>query len=67
MIKKHFLFPEYYVAKVPYCDDCDVQLRNTNTQILSTPPSNLYICPKCNKEYYFSVDSLGGEWKWRVI
>lgn len=67
MIKKHYLFPEFYVAKIPYCDDCEVQLQNTGTQILSMPASDIYVCPKCNKKYYFSVGSLEGEWKWRIM
>lgn len=67
MIKKHYLFPECYVAKIPYCDDCNIQLRNTDTQILTNPASSLYVCPKCGKEYYFSIGSLEGEWKWKVI
>lgn len=67
MIKKHFLFPECYIAKIPYCDDCNVQLKQSDTQILTNSPSYIYNCPKCNKEYYFSAGSLEGEWKWRVI
>lgn len=67
MIKKHYLFPECYVAKIPYCDDCNIQLNNCNTQLLSDPPISIYMCPKCKKEYHFSQDSLGGEWKWRVL
>lgn len=68
MIKKHYLFPECYVAKIPYCDICNIQLQNTNTQIVDTNNSKvLYVCPRCNKEYYFYTSSLEGEWKWRII
>ena len=51
MIKKHYLFPECYIAKIPYCDDCNVQLLNKNIQLLSNPASSLYECPKCHKDY----------------
>ena len=51
MIKEEYLFPQYFVNKIPICDDCKEPLKNTNQQLLSNPPLLIYKCPKCNKEY----------------
>lgn len=67
MIKKQYLFPECYINKVACCDDCEVPLDMTNTQLLSDPPKQVMKCPKCNKEYYIDMNQIKGEWKWRTI
>ena len=69
MIKKHYLFPECYVMKVPKCDDCDnVILAHTGNIVTPEAGEQLeYRCPKCNKIYLFSENDLKGEWKWRTI
>lgn len=67
MIKNSYFFPQCYVAKIPYCDECDESLVRKNVQLLVDPPSSVYVCPKCNKEYVISDISLEGEWKWRKI
>jgi phage FluMu protein Com len=68
MIDKHFLFPEYYIAKVPKCDNCKgIILKQTGQSFMAYPVLIEYKCPKCNKIYTFGEDELQGEWKWRVI
>lgn len=67
MIKKSYLFPEFYIHKQAYCDDCNLPLKNTNTQWLTNPPMQVFVCEKCGKEYHVSIDELQGEWKWRTI
>lgn len=67
MIEKRFLFPECYVAKVPFCDDCKVQLSQSGVQVLTNPVKLQYICSKCHKEYYFLESEVQGEWKWRML
>lgn len=67
MIKEEFLIPEYYVNKVPMCDDCKVALKQEPYILMSNPAKYGYKCPKCNKEYYFFENELKGEWKWRTI
>lgn len=67
MIKKQFLFPECYINKVPYCDKCKVQLLNTNTELLTSPPIKIFQCPKCKEKYNIRADELQGEWKWKTI
>ena len=67
MIEKCFLFPEFYVAKVPKCDDCKVVLQDNNLMLATNPPQWQYVCPKCNKLYAFYEKDLKGEWKWRAI
>ena len=67
MIKKEFLFPHYYVHKIPYCDDCNIKLVNMNQRLLSYPPMDMYKCKQCGKEYTFNVNDLQGEWRWRTI
>lgn len=67
MLEKHYLFPECYVAKIPKCDDCLVQLKDTGTMLMSNPPIYVYKCPKCNKEYNFNQTEIQGEWRWRTL
>lgn len=67
MIEKHFLVPQYYILKIPKCDNCKINLEDTGRRLLTYPPSSIYKCPKCNKEYYFRENELEGEWKWRTI
>lgn len=67
MIKKSYLIPEFYIHKIPYCDDCDEQLKDTGIALMSNPPQYQYICPKCNKTYTFNDKDIQGEWKWRTI
>lgn len=66
MIKNHYLIPEYYIAKIPYCDDCNIPLTAQSYELLSSPPKKVFICANCNKEYYYLPSELQGEWKWRV-
>lgn len=67
MIQKQFLFPQYYILKIPVCDDCNIKLQDTGRRLLSSPPISVYKCSKCNKEYHFRQGELEGEWKWRTI
>ena len=67
MVKKQFLFPECYINKIPYCDKCNVQLWDTNVELLSSPPKKVFQCPKCNEKYNIRIDEIQGEWKWRTI
>lgn len=66
-IKKKFLIPEFYVHKTAYCKKCNVELYFTGTQLLSAPPQNVMVCPKCKESYNISENELQGEWKWREI
>ena len=44
---------------IPMCDDCNIELVNTNIQLLSNPPQDIYRCEKCGKEYHiYSKDLL---------
>ena len=67
MIKKEFLIPEFYINKRAFCDNCDVELQDTGTRLMSNPPLIVLRCSKCNKEYNIRSDELQGEWKWRTI
>ena len=67
MIEKHFVFPEYYIVKVPLCDDCKVRLHDNNLMIATNPPQWQYSCPQCNKVYTFSSEELKGEWKFKAL
>lgn len=67
MIKQQFLFPEYYVQKIPFCDNCNVELYFTGSQLLSAPAKNVMRCPNCKKFYHISENELQGEWKWKTI
>lgn len=67
MIKKSFLFPECYVAKQPFCDDCNNQPLNMVAELTSNPPVYEYVCPKCNKKYQYNEREVIGEWKWKTI
>lgn len=67
MIEKHFLFPQYYILKIPKCDDCKIQLQDTGRRLLSNPPICIYKCPKCNREYNYNESQIQGEWKWRTL
>lgn len=66
-IKKQFLIPEYYIHKIPICDDCNVELEDTGRMLMSNPPLTVLKCSKCNKEYQINSYELQGEWKWRTI
>lgn len=67
MIKKSFLFPQFYIHKEAYCDECDIKLVDTGMQLMSNPPLQVMKCPRCNKEYNISTLELQGEWKWRMM
>ena len=67
MIEKHFVFPEYYIMKIPMCDECKVQLQDNNIMLPTNPPKWQYICPKCEKLYDFFEKDLRGEWKFRTL
>lgn len=68
MIDKHFLFPEFYIAKIPKCDDCKgIVLQQTGQILMSNPALIQYKCPNCGKIYDIREDELQGEWKWRAI
>lgn len=66
-IKKQYLIPEFYIQKIPICDDCNIPLIDLQCQLLSSPPKAMYKCKKCNKNYNFNVNDIQGEWKWRTI
>lgn len=67
MIEKKFLFPEYYIHKIPMCDECKCILEDLNVMLPLSPPKHVFKCPNCNKEYSFLSSELNGEWKWRTI
>ena len=67
MIKTEYVFPEYYIKRTAFCDDCQVELHFTGTQLLSAPAKNVMICPKCRKRYDIPETEMQGEWKWRTI
>lgn len=67
MIQNHYLFPQFYICKVPYCDDCNIQLLSLNQTLLSDPPMQMFKCTKCGREYSYRADELQGEWKWRAL
>lgn len=67
MIQKQFLFPEYYIKKIPTCDKCKTSLESTGTVLMSNPPLYVYKCPRCQEIYNIKEDDLQGEWKWRSI
>ena len=67
MIKKTYLFPQFFIHKQAFCDDCNIPLTDTGVQLLSNPPLQVMKCSKCNKEYNIKVSDLLGEWKWRVL
>lgn len=58
MIKKNFLFSQFYIFKELYCDDCNVKLQDTGMQLLSDPPLQVMKCPRCNKEYDIKITDL---------
>lgn len=68
MIEKQYVFPEFYINKVPKCDDCNnVILEDTGYRLTSNPPKIVLKCPKCNKEYTYYEHEVRGEWKWRTL
>lgn len=67
MIKQSFLFPEYYVHKEAYCDECNIKLHDTGMELLSNPPIKVLQCSQCGKEYKISSSELQGHWRWRTI
>ena len=67
MIKEEFLFPQFYVNKIPICDNCKSRLKDTGMMYMSNPPILEYKCENCEKFYTFKESDLKGEWKWRVI
>ena len=66
-IQKQFLFPEFYINKVPICDECNMQLVDTGVMLSSNPPYWIYRCSKCKKEYQVKESEIRCEWKWRTI
>ncbi len=66
-IHKQFLIPEFYIMKIPVCDECNIQLEDTNVMLPSYPPKYVYKCKQCGKEYNYTETELRGEWKWRTI
>lgn len=52
---------------IPICDDCNKELENTNIQLLSNPPQNIYICRNCNKEYNIRVNDLKDSYEYEYI
>lgn len=52
---------------IPICDDCNKELENTNIQLLSNPPQNIYICRNCNKEYNIRVSDLNDSYEYEYI
>lgn len=67
MIKEKFLFPQYYIHRIPMCDDCNEELKRLPYELLSSPPQYQFQCPKCNKTYRYYDYQIQGEWKWREI
>ncbi len=67
MIKSQFSFPECYIRKQAYCDDCKIPLQDTGTRISSLPQLIVMRCPKCKETYNISENELQGQWKWRTI
>lgn len=68
MIKEQYLFPEFYINKIPKCDNCtDTILEDTGARLASYPPKVILKCPKCFTEYNYTENELQGEWKWRTI
>lgn len=67
MIHKQFLIPEYYIHKIPMCDNCKIELESTETVLASYPPLYPYKCPHCGEIYNIREQDLKGEWKWRTI
>lgn len=57
--------PKYYVEKIPYCNDCGIELERVNFNLLSNPPKLGYKCNKCGKEYYIDEREVGEYWEWQ--
>lgn len=66
MIRKECLVPDYYLKKIPVCDNCNVDLKQEPNVLMSNPVQYIYKCPKCGNEYYFREEDIKGEWKWKV-
>lgn len=47
-----------YYAK-PWCDDCDIELKETGMVLCTYPAQYVYYCPNCNKQYTFLRGELG--------
>lgn len=67
MIKTKFLFPEYYIQKIPMCDECNIELKRTGTAYMTDPVQLQYACPQCNKEYLYREEEVCGQWKLREL
>lgn len=65
MIKEEKLIPEYYINRIPYCDDCNVRLIDTGRRLLSSPLQWSMKCPNCNKFYHINETELESEWVWK--
>lgn len=65
MIKETRYKPKCYVARVPYCDDCNVELNRKDFVLTTNPLQLVYVCPKCNKEYNYTESEIGGYWEWQ--
>ena len=46
------------IKSIPYCDECNIQLRYTNMQLTSYPSYEIYQCPQCKQEYKFNQSEL---------
>ena len=38
-----------------YCDDCDIATEYSGVMLMVDPPWYVYVCPKCEKQYYLQV------------
>ena len=52
---------------IPMCDECLVELVNTNIELLTHPPLNVYVCPKCNKQYNIGVEDVSDKYEYEYI
>ena len=44
MIEKQYVFPQYYINKIPKCDDCkDIILIDTGARLTSSIPTPIGI------------------------
>jgi len=65
---KHNKYRIVSVTKaIPICDDCNIELQNTNIQLLSSPPQNIYICKNCGKEYNIKTSDLQDFYEYEYI
>lgn len=67
MIKEKKLILKYVIQKEAYCDDCNVELHDNNTVLMSDPPKKRMICPKCRKDYYIYLKDLQDEYIYEEV